>query len=252
MSLIYQIDREKLPCHIAIIMDGNGRWAKKRGKKRKIGHKNGTASVKIVVKAAAEIGVKFLTLYTFSTENWTRPKAEVDALMSLLASSINSEIVDLMKNNIRLLTIGDTSSLPLCVQKILNDAINVTSNNTGLTLILALSYSGKQDITKATQLICKDIEKGDLSISDISEEIFCKYLSTAIIPNPELLIRTSGEYRISNFLLWEIAYTELYFTETLWPDFDKDEFYKAVLDYKNREKRYGRTSEQTTKITNAL
>jgi len=248
MLLKKQINREKLPCHIAIIMDGNGRWAKKRGKIRKIGHKNGTASVKIVVKAAAEMGVKFLTLYTFSTENWSRPKAEVDALMSLLASSINSEIVVLKKNNIRLMTIGNTSSLPLSVQKILNDAINVTSNNTGLTLILALSYSGKQDITKATQLICNDIEKGKLSISDITEEIFCKYLSTANIPNPELLIRTSGEYRISNFLLWEIAYTELYFTETLWPDFDKDEFYKAVIDYQKRKKRYGRTSEQTTKI----
>jgi len=246
MSLKNLINKEKIPSHIAIIMDGNGRWAKKRGKIRLEGHKKGVISVKKVVEAAAEIGIKYLTLYTFSTENWKRPKAEIEALMSLLVSFINSEIETLKNNNIRLLTIGDLSSLPLSVQEKINYAVTATSDNIGLSLVLALSYGAKHDIVNATRRLCKNIEKGKLSILDISEEVFSKYLSTADIPDPELLIRTSGEYRLSNFLLWEIAYTELYFTKTLWPDFDKEEFYKALLDYQNREKRYGKTGEQLT------
>lgn len=252
MSLKNFINKEKVPFHVAIIMDGNGRWAKKRGKISIFGHKNGVISVKKVVEAASEIGIKYLTLYTFSTENWNRPKAEIEALMYLLVSSINSEIETLKNNNVRLLTIGDTASLPVSVQKKINYAIKTTSNNTGLFLILALSYSAKHDIVNATRRMCKNIKKGELSILDMSEEIFSKYLSTANIPNPELLIRTSGEYRVSNFLLWEIAYTELYFTKTLWPDFNKEEFYKAILDYQKREKRYGRTSEQLTKMKNTI
>jgi len=243
MSLKNLINKEKVPSHVAIIMDGNGRWAKKRGEIRIIGHKNGVISVKKVVEAAAEIGIKYLTLYAFSTENWKRPKDEIQALMSILFSYINSELESLMSNNIRLLTIGNTNSLPGRVRKIFNNAIKTTSNNTGLTLILALSYSAKQDIVIATQLISKDIEKGTFPILNISEEIFSKYLSTANIPYPELLIRTSGEYRISNFLLWEIAYSELYFTNILWPDFDKEEFYKSLIYYQNKEKIYSKTSE---------
>jgi len=247
MSLIKIRNKEKLPQHVAIIMDGNGRWAKKRGKVRIFGHENGVTSVKQVVNAAAEIGVKYLTLYTFSIENWNRPKAEIQTLMSLLISFLNSEMETLMDNNIRFLTIGNISSLPARVQKKIDSAVKTTSDNTGLTLILALSYSAKQDIVNATRLICNDIEMGELSIPEVTEEIFNKYLSTENIPNPELLIRTSGEYRVSNFLLWEIAYTELYFTETLWPDFDKEEFYKAILDFQKRERRFGKTSEQLTK-----
>ncbi len=237
ISLKDLINKEKVPFHIAIIMDGNGRWAKKRGKIRLEGHKKGVISVKKVVEAAAEIGIKYLTLYTFSTENWKRPKAEIEALMLLLVSSINTEIETLKNNNIRLLTIGDLTSLPLSVQRKFKHAIKATSNNTGLSLILALSYSAKQDIVNAARRLCWNIEKGGLSVTDLTEEIFGKYLSTADIPDPELFIRTSGEYRLSNFLLWEMAYTELYFTKTLWPDFDKEEFYKAILDYQNREKR---------------
>lgn len=238
MSLKNLITKENAPCHVAIIMDGNGRWAKKRGELRIFGHKNGVNAVKKIVEAASAIGIRYLTLYTFSSENCKRPKAEVIALMSLLVNSINSEIENLKNNDVRLLTIGNTTALPVNVQETINNAIKTTSNNTGLSLILALSYGAKQDIAFAVRQICKDIEKGVFSVSDISEEIFSKYLSTANIPDPELLIRTSGEYRISNFLLWEIAYTELYFTETYWPDFDKEEFYKAILDYQNREKRY--------------
>lgn len=246
ISLKDMINKEKVPVHVAIIMDGNGRWAKKRGKIRLEGHKKGVISVKKVVEAASEIGIKYLTLYTFSTENWKRPKAEIEALMFLLVSSINAEIETLKNNNIRLLTIGDLTSLPLSVQEKINYAIKTTSNNTGLSLVLALSYGAKHDIVNATRRLCKNIEKGELSTTDMSEEIFSKYLSTADIPDPELFIRTSGEYRVSNFLLWEIAYTELYFTKTLWPDFDKEEFYKAIVDYQNREKRYGKISEQLT------
>lgn len=248
MSLKNLIDNKKTPSHVAIIMDGNGRWAKKRGEIRIIGHKNGAISVNNVVEAAAEVGIQYLTLYAFSTENWKRPKDEIQALMSILLSYINAELESLMRNNIRLLTIGNTNSLPVGVRKTFNYAIQATSNNTGLSLILALSYSAKHDIVHAIQQITKDIKDENLKIQDISEEIFSTYLSTANIPDPELLIRTSGEYRISNFLLWETASTELYFTETLWPDFDKEEFFKALFDYQNREKRCGKTSEQLIKM----
>lgn len=252
ISLKDLINKEKVPIHVAIIMDGNGRWAKKRGKTRRIGHENGVGSVKKVVEAASELGIRYLTLYTFSTENWKRPKAEIEALMSLLVYFINSEMDTLKYNNVRLLTIGNIASLPESVQKTINCAVANTSNNTGLSLILALSYGSKQDIINATRLICRNIQKGEFSVSDMSEEIFRKYLSTADMPDPELLIRTSGEHRISNFLLWEIAYTELYFTKTLWPDFEKEEFFKAIIDFQNREMRHGKTSEQLKKINNAI
>jgi undecaprenyl diphosphate synthase len=247
MSLLNRINKNKIPLHIAIIMDGNGRWANKRGLVRMIGHERGVASVKKVVEAATEIGIKYLTLYTFSVENWKRPKPEIKILMSLLINFIDSEFDTLNSNNIRLLIIGNTTTLPVKVRKKINFATKATSNNTGLSLILALSYGGKQDIINATRLICNEIEMGKLTIPEVSEGLFSKYLSNADIPNPELLIRTSGEYRVSNFLLWEIAYTELYFTETLWPDFDKEEFFKAILDYQNRERRFGRTGEQISK-----
>lgn len=237
-SLKSMIDYKKTPRHIAIIMDGNGRWAKKRGEIRIIGHKNGAISVKTVVEAATEVGIEFLTLYAFSTENWKRPKDEIQALMSILQSYIQSELTLLIAYNIRILTIGNTNSLPVSVRKTFNYAIKTTSNNTGLTLILALSYSAKYDIVHSIQLITKDIKDERLKVSEVSEDIFSTYLSTANIPDPDLLIRTSGEYRISNFLLWETAYTELYFTETLWPDFDKEELYTAIIDYQNREKQY--------------
>ena len=246
------IDQGKVPNHVAIIMDGNGRWARQKGKARSIGHENGVASVKKVVSAASELGVKYLTLFTFSTENWNRPKSEVEALMSLLISFINLEIESLKNNKVRLLTIGDTTSLPDKVQKKINYALKETSDNTGLNLILALSYGSKQDIINATKLICTKIRDGELSVSDITEETLRMCLSTVDIPYPELLIRTGGEYRLSNFLLWEIAYTELYFTNTLWPDFNNEDFFKAVLDYQNREKRFGKLSDQITNMKSAL
>ncbi|OFY41205.1 MAG: di-trans,poly-cis-decaprenylcistransferase [Bacteroidetes bacterium GWF2_40_14] len=252
MSLKNVINKDNIPCHIAIIMDGNGRWAIKRGNSRILGHKAGAISVRKVVEASLEIGVKYLTLYTFSTENWERPKIEITAIMALLEATINSEIEDLKKNNVKLLTIGDSAPLPINVMEKINYAINATSENTGLTLILALSYGAKQDIANAMRLIGKDVEKGIFSISNISIDTFGKYLSTANLPDPELLIRTGGEYRISNFLLWEIAYSELYFTETLWPDFDKEDFYKAILNYQKRERRYGKTSNQLTKMKNII
>jgi len=244
MSLNLQIDTNKMPLHVAIIMDGNGRWAKKRGKIREYGHKNGATSVKKIVEVACELGIRYLTLYTFSNENWNRPKHEIDALMSLLVNYIDSEIKTLINNNIRFLTIGNSTSLPDNVQEKNNSTIKITSYNTGLSLILALNYGAKQDIAYATQLLFKEIEKGELTVSDISEEIFSQYLSTASMPDPELLIRTSGEFRLSNFLLWEIANTKLYFTETLWPDFDKEEFYKAILNFQKRKVEDGKPNER--------
>ncbi|MDO9155153.1 MAG: isoprenyl transferase [Paludibacter sp.] len=244
------IDKERIPQHVAIIMDGNGRWAENKGKKRTFGHECGVDSVRMIVEVASEIGINYLTLYTFSTENWKRTEAEIQALMSILISSISTELEPLKKNNVRLLTIGDATSLPVTVQKMLNHAIKATSQSTGLSLVLALNYGSKQDITSAARKICQDIENKKIVLSDITDNVFSKYLSTANIPDPELLIRTGGEYRISNFLLWEIAYTELYFTKTLWPDFDKDEFYKAIHNYQTRETRYGKTSEQLAKLKN--
>tara|TARA_B100000214_G_scaffold371916_1_gene349181 strand:- start:492 stop:1202 length:711 start_codon:yes stop_codon:yes gene_type:complete len=231
------IDTKNLPKHIAITMDGNGRWAKSKGKLRIFGHKNGIKAVRETVEIAAEIGVKFLTLYAFSTENWSRPKSEVNGLMTLLISAIKKETTTLMKNSIKLATIGNTNDLPLKAKRELFKSIEKTKNNNRMTLILALSYSGKWDIINA---IKKIIEK-KINSDVINEEIFQQYLSTKNVPDPELLIRTSGEYRISNFLLWQVAYSELYFTDKLWPDFRKDDFKKAILDYQSRERRFGKT-----------
>ena len=235
-----QIDKNNLPKHIAITMDGNGRWAKSKGKLRVSGHKNGVEAVRDTVEAAAEIGIKFLTLYAFSTENWNRPTSEVNALMTLLVSAINKETSTLMKNNIRLSTIGDTNSLPSKAKKELLEAIEKTKRNTRMVLILALSYSGRWDIVNAT----KNILLENINPSSINEDIFQQYLTTKGVPDPELLIRTSGEYRISNFLLWQIAYSELYFTDTLWPDFRRTNLEEAIIDYQRRERRFGKTTEQ--------
>ena len=234
------IDNNNLPQHIAITMDGNGRWAKSKGKFRIFGHESGVKAVKETVKGAAEIGIKFLTLYAFSTENWERPENEINALMTLLVSAINNETKTLMENNIKLSTIGDTDSLPPKARKKLRTAIEKTKNNKKMTLILALSYSGKWDILNATKRLIND----RIDITTLNEQVFKQYLSTKNVPDPELLIRTSGERRISNFLLWQLAYSELYFTEKLWPDFRKIDLEKAILDYQNRERRFGKTTEQ--------
>ncbi len=248
MALKEEIKLDKLPAHVAIIMDGNGRWAKKRGNQRIFGHKNGVAAVRDTVEAAAELGIKFLTLYAFSTENWSRPKAEVDALMGLLVQTLSSETSTLLKNNVKLNVIGDTDALPKDVARQLNEVLNKTSQNTGLLLTLALSYSSRWELVEAVKKIAQKIEKGDLSAKDISCDTISDHLTTAKMPDPELLIRTSGEYRISNFLLWQIAYAELHFTQTLWPDFRRDDFYKAILDFQSRERRFGKISEQV--VTN--
>lgn len=235
---------DKLPQHIAIIMDGNGRWAKKQGEQRVFGHQNGVVAVKDTVEAAAEIGIKYLTLYAFSTENWNRPQNEVDALMALLISTISKETATLTKNNIRLQAIGDLKSLPGDCYKELMEAIEVTSKNTRMTLVLALSYSAKWEITNAMKLIAEKLENKELTSADVNEALIATMLCTKDIPDPELLIRTSGEHRISNFLLWQIAYSEFYFTDKLWPDFRKQDLIDAILDYQNRERRFGKTSEQ--------
>ena len=244
MASISDIDKSKLPNHVAIIMDGNGRWAKQHGKERIFGHQNGVASVREVTEAAAEIGINYLTLYAFSTENWNRPKEEVDALMGLLVSTIHKEVETLNKNQIRLKAIGNLKSLPESCYNELMDAIRQTSKNTHMTLVLALSYSSKWEIIDAVKQIAEKVKKNEFSIEEIDEKIFTSSLCTNGIPDPELLIRTSGEQRISNFLLWQIAYAEFYFTEILWPDFHKKDFFDAILDYQNRERRFGKTSEQ--------
>ena len=244
MSLIEQIDKTKLPRHVAIIMDGNGRWAKARGQDRCVGHQEGAVSVRKVVEAAATIELKFLTVYTFSTENWNRPEAEVQTLMSLLVSSIRKETPDLMKNNIRLLAIGDLARLEEGVRQSLMDCIKQTSGNTGTTLILALSYSSRWELLTAVKQLINEAKEGLLTNEVITEEFFSQYLTTRKIPDPDLLIRTGGEKRISNFLLWQLSYSELYFTDVYWPDFREDELFKAILYYQQRERRYGKTSEQ--------
>ena len=244
IDLKSQIDPERLPGHIAIIMDGNGRWAKQRGKARTFGHQNGVTSVRETAEAAAELGIKYLTLYAFSTENWNRPKFEIDALMTLLLQTINKETKTLNKNNIRLQAIGDLDSLPTLTRRQLEKAIKNTSSNNRMTLVLALSYSSRWEIANAVKNIGKKIETGDLSVDEIDQKLFSEHLVTHDIPDPELLIRTSGEYRISNFLLWQIAYAELYFTQKLWPDFRKDDLYSALIDYQSRERRFGKISEQ--------
>jgi len=248
-SLKEHIDPNNLPQHIAVIMDGNGRWAKKKGAMRIFGHRNAVQAVKDVTEGCGELGIKYLTLYAFSTENWSRPKDEVDGLMELLVNTIKQEIKTLSDNNVRLITIGDTSQLPGDCQKNLEWAIDKTKNNTGLSLILALSYSGRWEITRAVKNLAEDVASGKLKPADINERIIENYLQTSGIPDPELLIRTSGELRVSNFLLWQIAYSELYITSTLWPDFRKEHLYEAIWSYQKRERRFGKTSEQLNPVS---
>ncbi|HRH01684.1 MAG TPA: isoprenyl transferase [Bacteroidia bacterium] len=244
MNIQNKLVADKLPKHIAIIMDGNGRWAKKQGEDRVFGHQNGVVAVKDTVEAAAEIGINYLTLYAFSTENWNRPQQEVDALMQLLISTIGKETATLNKNNIRLQAIGDLKSLPGDCHAELMEAISSTSQNTRMTLVLALSYSSKWEITNAMKQIAADVEARKINAADVNESLIESMLCTTNIPDPELLIRTSGEHRVSNFLLWQIAYTEFYFTDKLWPDFRKQDLIEAILDFQNRERRFGKTSEQ--------
>lgn len=235
------------PRHIAIIMDGNGRWAKQQSKIRVFGHKVGVTAVRDTVEGAAEIGLKYLTLYAFSSENWSRPKSEINALMELLVNTITKETTTLMNNNIRLVAIGNLDDLPKKCLNNLNTAIEKTSQNNKMTLVLALSYSSKKEIVHAIHKIAEKVQNGDLSINDINEESVKNHLYTHNIPDPELLIRTSGELRISNFLMWQIAYSELYFTKILWPDFRRENLYKALIDFQSRERRFGKTSEQIEK-----
>ena len=242
MSYKEQIDKNRIPTHIAIIMDGNGRWAKQRGHVRSFGHQAGAETVHIIAEEAARLGVKYLTLYTFSTENWNRPEDEVNALMGLLMESIEEEIF--MKNNISFRIIGDTEKLPAMVLERLKQCIERTSANTGMCLTLALSYSSKWEITDAVKKIAKQIKENQIIPSDITDETINQYLNTNYMPDPDLLIRTGGEIRLSNYLLWQCAYSELYFCDTFWPDFKEEEFYKAIYDYQGRERRFGKTSEQ--------
>ncbi len=244
MDLKLKIDREKLPRHIAVIMDGNGRWAKRHGKPRVFGHRNGVKAVRETTEAAAELGVEYLTLYAFSTENWNRPLLEVNALMSLLVDTLHKEVDTLMRNNIRLQAIGDLERLPSKTHKALLEAIATTRGNDRMTLVLALNYSAKWDIARAARDIARKVQMGALDPEDIDEQAFAGHLSTADLPNPELLIRTSGETRLSNFLLWELAYTELYFTPLFWPEFRKEHLYQAIIDFQHRERRFGKISEQ--------
>ena len=239
-----RIKAGRIPEHVAIIMDGNGRWARKKGNQRIFGHKNGVKAVRESVEGAAEVGVKFLTLYAFSTENWNRPRTEVDALMSLLISTLGTETKKLHENNVKLNTIGDIESLPNEVKKKLLESMEFTSKNTGMVLNLALSYSSRWEIVEAIKKMAGSIESKKLKPAEINENVFKQFLNTVEMPDPELLIRTSGEFRISNFLLWQIAYTELYFTDVLWPDFRKEHLFNAIENYQKRERRFGKTSEQ--------
>ena len=239
-----KIDLTQLPKHIAIIMDGNGRWAQKNGMDRYMGHQEGVVSVRKIVEAAGDIGIKYLTVYTFSTENWNRPAEEVDALMSLMVTAIQRETPDLMANNVRLQTIGDIDRLPKITRENLDACIEETSQNTGLTLVLALSYSSRWEVVEATKKIANKVKEGCLEIDKITEETISEHLLTTYIPDPDLLIRTGGEYRISNFLMWQLSYAELYFTNTYWPEFRENDLYEAILDYQKRERRFGKTGEQ--------
>ena len=238
------LDKDRLPRHIAIIMDGNGRWAKDKGEDRLFGHYHGVESVRDIVEGCAELGIEYLTLYAFSTENWDRPAEEVSGLMQLLVTTIRKEVPTLNKNNIRLHVIGDLSMLPEFARIELQEALEMTASNTGLNLVMALSYSGRWELVEAVRRIARSVEEGDLSSSQISEQTLEEHLSTHSFPDPELMIRTSGEYRISNFLLYQLAYAELYFTEVCWPDFRKQNLYDALLDYQQRERRFGKISEQ--------
>ncbi len=251
MKLLEQIDKENLPQHIAVIMDGNGRWAKDKGKNRVFGHKEGVIAARNITETCAEVGVKHLTLYTFSTENWNRPKYEISALMELLLRTIRKETINLEKNNIRLRTIGDISALPKKTRKELEESMEKTKDNDRMDLILALNYSGRAEIEQAMKRISEDIQLKKVKQEDISQELISKYLFTHDIPDPELLIRTSGETRISNFLLWQCAYTEFYFTNKFWPDFGDDDLYEAILNFQNRERRFGKTSEQLLQGTDS-
>jgi len=244
MGLLDQIDKNRLPQHIAIIMDGNGRWAKEKGKMRVFGHQHGVTSVRDVVEGAVEAGVPYITLYAFSTENWNRPKLEVIALMELLVATINKETKGLMENGVRLSAIGDFSMLPERCYKELKEAMNRTAGNTKCTLTLALSYSSRWEIVEAARKIAEQTRLGLIDPADVNEELFANSLTTAGMPDPELMIRTSGEYRISNYLLWQLAYAELYFTPKLWPDFRREDLFEAIIDYQKRERRFGKTSEQ--------
>jgi undecaprenyl diphosphate synthase len=237
------IDSKKLPKHVAIIMDGNGRWARQKAMNRVIGHEEGTESVRVVVRASREIGIKFLTLYAFSEENWKRPKYEISALMTILKRFLKSELKEMQENGIRFIAIGRIHKLPEDIRNLIEETITKTSGNTNMTLALALSYGGRQEIYDAVQKIAKRIISGDIQPSDINEELISDFLYTAGMPDPDLLIRTSGEYRISNFLLWQIAYAEIYITPTLWPDFRKDEYLKAIEEYQKRDRRFGAAGE---------
>ena len=244
MSYREQIDIERIPSHVAVIMDGNGRWAKKQGQERIFGHHNGVDSVDKVTEAAGELGIKYLTLYAFSTENWNRPESEVLGLMEILSSALKNNISKIMKNNVRLVMIGDRSRLSELTIKNMEEAEDMTKDNTGLTLILAISYSSRWEIVDAVKQIAHKVKIGEICAEEIDERIFSDHLATRNIPDPDLLIRTSGELRISTFLMWQLSYSELYFTDICWPEFKKEEFYQAILDYQMRERRFGKTSEQ--------
>lgn len=247
MTLLDKIDRSNIPSHVAIIMDGNGRWAQKQGQDRIFGHYTGVESVREALKASQQLGVKHLTLYAFSTENWNRPKEEVDGLMDLLVKTIGNEVDDLHKNDVIISTIGDIEGLPQSCQLELNDAIERTKDNNGVNLILALNYSSRWEILNGVRNIAEKVKQGLLDEADINEELFEAELTTKGIPDPELIIRTSGEHRLSNFLLWQAAYSEFYFTEVLWPDFKAEDYYKAIHDYQSRERRFGLVSAQILK-----
>ena len=241
-----QIQKDRLPRHIAIIMDGNGRWAKEQGQDRLFGHYHGVESVRDIVEGCAELGIEYLTLYAFSTENWDRPAYEVVGLMELLVKTIRGEVESLNKNGIRLHVIGDINMLPQYAQKELEEALEITKGNSGLNLIMALSYSGRWELLNAVKNIAWQVQQGKLAVSEIDQDTLQQYLTTSAFPDPELMIRTSGEYRISNFLLYQLAYAELYFTNVRWPDFRKANLYEALIDYQNRERRFGKTGEQVT------
>jgi undecaprenyl diphosphate synthase len=244
MDLLQQINKERLPKHVAIIMDGNGRWAKKQGFLRAFGHESGTKSVKEIIKASVEIGIENLTLYAFSTENWNRPKLEVDTLMKVLINALKKEVATLQNNNIKLNAIGNLEMLPKTAQNQLLEVINLTKNNNTMTLTLALSYGSREELTNAVRIISEKVKNNIISIDAIDDSIINEHLYTHNLPDVDLVIRTSGEHRISNFLLWQIAYAELYFTDILWPDFKEQDLYEAILSYQKRERRFGKTSEQ--------
>ncbi|PMB35875.1 hypothetical protein CEN47_08835 [Fischerella thermalis CCMEE 5319] len=248
-STIISLDKNRLPRHIAIIMDGNGRWARSKGLVRTLGHENGVDALRRIATASAEIGIEYLTVYAFSTENWHRPKSEVKALMSILVRALRKELSTLLDNNIRLQAIGEIALLPNEVQKQLREVIQLTSEGDRMALTLALSYSSKEEILRATRLLAEDVQRGFLLPENITEEVFENYLYTRGMPHPDLLIRTSGEYRFSNYLLWQLAYTELYFSPKLWPDFTKEDLYQAIAEYQKRERRFGLTSEQLNENT---